>query len=474
MNNVPEGVSKTLAALKKKNSSRLSIKCINNRYYVYSETSEYSKELKRSRILSHYIGRISDGGLFISKKPGRNSTGKLEEEVERLGGKIIWGDKKTMDKRKGGGHIVLSDTDKKIVTCLAMNARMSFAYMSRLVGLPPQTCYARVKGLERRFGIKYITGVDTIKIGYLPFMLFIKFGGTRPSVETLTQIFGGEPRIIFAGLMEGKYDLVALMLVENSSEANIIISMLRADTILRDYDMSWSVTPYIYYYGIVPHSEYFYDKVLSKITWKRAKRGKTRNNSQLLYRQLAVLKELEMDGRVALTEIDRKHSLPKGTARYTYEDLVQRGILSSSSIHVSGLNVKYIAVLILEYTKIADLDKSKHKLLEDIIEQKGLIDKYALIGELGSPNGLILFMPVTDDNDFDMEVDFIRKNINGVRVISCIITKLLTGYVGYRRYDFNYLWRSDRGAYLIRGTKGPTNISNYGRLAPKQINEVVF
>ena len=76
-----------LEQLKKIAKFRLSLKVINNRYYVYEETGEWLKDRKQSRTISKYIGRITENGSFLKKKIRHdNEIEKAEALITEKGG----------------------------------------------------------------------------------------------------------------------------------------------------------------------------------------------------------------------------------------------------------------------------------------------------------------------------------------------------------------------------------------------------
>ena len=64
---------------------------------------------------------------------------------------------------------------------LTMNARMPIEMLAENVGIPPRRAAYLKASLERNLNISYIPDVRLTKIGFLEFMIFVKF--TRGSPE---------------------------------------------------------------------------------------------------------------------------------------------------------------------------------------------------------------------------------------------------------------------------------------------------
>src|SRR5271155_6106732 len=104
---------------------------------------------------------------------------------------------------------------------LSMDGRAALDSIGKKIKLTKHPTYRRVKGLEDRFGIRYLAEIDTEKLGYLKFMIFVKFLDKLPSNDEITAAIKNEPRIQFAAtLTGGEYNLMLYLLVENNSEIN--------------------------------------------------------------------------------------------------------------------------------------------------------------------------------------------------------------------------------------------------------------
>lgn len=463
MNNLPAAVLNTFQKLKKDSDYRLSLKVINNKFYLYRESVGYSRDTGRTRHTSEYLGRIFEDGEFKGKKQNRlGSIERLEDNIRLLGGRIVWDGDPVLDQ---GSNLIkkqaleINEYDKKILTCLSMNCRMSFSKMSKIVGLSPQSVYTRIEKLEKELGVRYVAAIGFIRFWYVPFLIFVKFDEGMPDINKLEAAFRKEPRVHFAGLTNGTYDIIGEILAEDINEANNIVANIRTGQELADCNSLWEVVPYFNFCGFTPHREEFIDKVVKTKVWSRTKVSPKLTDDALSYREFVVLQELNKNCRTEFVKIDNKYSLPQGTSRYTYEKLKKENVISRPTITIKNLNIKYIGVITLQYTNMKAFEKTKNRLASDIIEDVGIIDKYTLVGGLGSPTGIIMFMPIKSDRVFYDEVNRIKDSIEGVKIETSIISTLLVGEFGYRKFDPNYFWELNN--FLAPKLRAPNNRTDY-------------
>jgi len=85
--------------------------------------------------------------------------------------------------------VKLDVKDRKILYQLDLNCRQSLGQIAKKVGLSKQVVDYRIKRLEEKGIIKaYVTVMNTTKLGFYTFRLFIKF--LRPTHETVKEIVG--------------------------------------------------------------------------------------------------------------------------------------------------------------------------------------------------------------------------------------------------------------------------------------------
>ena len=105
----------------------------------------------------------------------------------------------------------LDDIDRRILTALQENARVSNVELADQVGVSPSPCWRRVRDLEQKGVIsRYVTLLAPASIG-LPVSVFVQVSLER-QVETALEEFesavGGWPEVMECYLMTGQFDFL--------------------------------------------------------------------------------------------------------------------------------------------------------------------------------------------------------------------------------------------------------------------------
>lgn len=111
---------------------------------------------------------------------------------------------------------LVSTTDRLLIRLLQQNARMSFAELSRLTGIPESTVRRRVERLQDRNIIRFAMIADAEQLGYdISAMVALRIDISRLDEisETITQ----RSDVVFASFLTGGYDIIAQVLVESQS-----------------------------------------------------------------------------------------------------------------------------------------------------------------------------------------------------------------------------------------------------------------
>ncbi len=459
---MPKKIADGFERLKKENPPRLVLKMINGKYYVYRERGVWLKNLRKNKTLSEYLGRVTDEGAFIKKAlHARNDIGSAKALIEQHGGEIIW------HKREDGEAIAntfqnsdVNQIDLKILTCLSMNARMPVPSIAKLAGINEQTAYARIAVLEKKLGINYLLEFDTEALGFESYLVLIKFEGQLPPVNEIKETLNKEPKVQFAAITKGEYDVIVYVLDEHSTIAQDNLWKMMSETILSKYNARWHMIPYGQTYSSVPLRQEFIEKILARRQWHRRRFVViTPAKEDMLKREFLLLKELNRNAAIDFSEIDKKYRLGQGASRYTYHQLIEEGIIIRPTITLTSLQTKYLSILKTDTINPNEASRTRANLLLDIVEDGQLTNKYSLIGNISIPEGAVMFMNVATEGELEQEIDKLIREWKGVIVSSLIVTDVLIGSLYYRRLDNKY---SRQYATLIRLNKiEPTTPQDY-------------
>ncbi len=484
MDKLPQRIKRTVERLRKERGAYIEVISRGERYYAYESTSRWDKERKRARKVMTYIGRITPAGELIEAKRREKSfmesigrmlppdarhdferirnahpdarIGRIEEDKLHIYGTeqgrekllgvlsskgLVYGYEE-MEREKEA--LKLKDDEEKILTCLSMNARMPVSQIAKIAGIDMNTAYSKTKALEKKLGIRYISEIDVGKLGYEPYIVLIKFDDRMPSVDELREFVTAEPKIQFAAMTKGAYDLIIYLLEENTSKAGYKVWHMRDTAPINRYKATWYISPSAWDHGYMPLRDEFFEKVISGNEWKRSRERPEPGKEELLHRELAVLKELNSNGNIDFSRIDTLYNLGRGAAQYTYHKLKDDGIIIRTTITMESLPIKYIGLIILELESVEEYSTTRAALLTEVIAHKEYLDKYSLVMDIGTPNGVMVFTPIMRDEEMGRTIDYFRDNIKGVKIDDLIATQVLVGSLCYRRFDKTYSVQYDR------------------------------
>lgn len=116
--------------------------------------------------------------------------------------------------------------DRRIIYQLSLNARQSYSQIAKKVGLSPQLVEYKIRRLERLDVITgYYTCIDTSKIGYSIFKIYIKLQNLdeEKEKEMITDL-RNNPNITWVALCDGMWDLYLVIWSKNVFQFNEIFT----------------------------------------------------------------------------------------------------------------------------------------------------------------------------------------------------------------------------------------------------------
>lgn len=437
---LPYLISETVKRLKAENGFYITVRRINGAYYLYKEWPVWDKYRKKQKVMSEYFGSVYEDGTFKKKA----SSHKLNLQnaiklIEDSGGKVLLAEK---NEQSVGAFPEPEGNDKKLITCLTMNSRLTAHKIGEIVGMKESDVYYRLETLEKRFGFEYLAQIFAPPIGYYPYLILIKFTDEKPTLEELKAAIGGEPRVQFSVMAKGEYDVIGYILEESPFMASRTVLKLRTNTVLSKYPSVFYTTPISQRYGYIHIRDEFFDQVLSrKITNK--KNVNAGNLPTLSEREFIVLRELNANGIINFTEIDKKHDLPKGTALYTYGKLRMKEVIVRSTISAENTGIRYFGMIFIQRLDMSKYLRTKDYLSFDLINDDEMLSKYALICDVGAPDMIILILPIRGATSIDQIAGHFREKMEGVNISTAIVTESIVGHLCIRRFDSNYTYYYD-------------------------------
>lgn len=435
---LPDKIKATLERLKKEYKFFVSLKKINGKYYLYKQTSAWNKETKKLKVLSTYLGRILDDGVFIKKEMTK------DDEFENAKAIILaHGGNVSMPNTEYAKFVQTEDEyENKILLALSTDARISITELSKNLGLSYNGTLSKIRKIEEKYQIKY-----TIEYGFLNkfnlhrFLSITKFTENLPNPEEIQKLLEADPRIQLAIWMKGEYQLILFIIASTPTEVETLVYNLRSNIVMNNFPSEWYVSYFTHGFGFIPLRDEFFN-FIKKQVWQRTKETPRKKPDQIFYREYATMRELNSDGLMDFSEIDRRYGLNKGSARHTYYELLKNENIWRITIAMGNPPIKNVAITILKQENINEFNKSKKEyFLHRIEDDNSLLNKYIYTGDIGAPYGILLISPLYFEGELEKIETLLNQIVKGVKINSSLVSKVLVGKFGFRKIDIKQtLW----------------------------------
>ena len=380
-------------------------------------------------MVTFYLGHIDQNGKFIAPLRRKNLTkgaNNLDEYIK----------KRSSSEYREQTAKMENVYENMILKELSSNPRIGIAGIARKAGLPYGTTSYYIKKLERKYNIRY-----TIEPGFLSYFSLSKFFAVarfkdkRPNVEKLQKLLQDNSYVQLAFMARGAYDLFIFFLAKDPFEAEQLVYGIRKSDVLADCTAEWFASYYTQGIGFVPIRDEFMETLKQRV-WHRSKEQPRKAKEQIFLREYATLRELNKDGLIPFTEIDKRYGLKDGSALYTYQQLLKSEMIFRVTITMQNPPIKDTVVFIVKQLNIKKfIDHRKDWLSNALNDDTGPLNKYILEGDIGSPYGLIHVAPSYKDGDIESIEQDLNISVKGAEIETSIITKFLVGNLSYRKLE---------------------------------------
>jgi DNA-binding Lrp family transcriptional regulator len=419
MANLPKEIAECLKRLRKEHAHYVAVKVIKGRHYAFEVMGRWNKERKKNATITNYLGRISPNGTFMPAH--HRNCPPLSSEIRQ----------QTNPEPEPGKY------DGIVLRNLSMNGRMPIDMLAKRMGVSLTSARYHISKIEERYGLRYFADVDIEKLGYLGYFIFVKFRDSMPTAEEIRGIVDDEPHIQLAIMTSGRYDLVLYILAKSHRDVVYFLYELRSKSALNKYQSLWYTTPQYSRSYTIPLRDPFF-RLLEDRIWHRTRERPRPESSDITEREYNVMRELCMNGAIDFARIDGKYGYGKGSSRYAYSKLRQRGIIRRMTITISRPPIKYTAMLFVDFANMVSFDKTRQNLLFETIADGKLMNKYAFAVDIGTPQGYLMVMPVFIEGELALTEGHLMKMIKGVRLRRLIVTENVVGSFCYRNFDPAY------------------------------------
>ncbi len=409
----PDHVEAALAALRKQRGNPVVARAIGGRYYAYEEVEIGEGHARRH--LSRYLGRINaDGSVRAPRRAWRRS-----------------GDAAGIGASQGATGAAEID----LLRIISTDGRATISAIASRLSMSRAAVRYRLRRLEQAYAIKYTLEFMPRPFGLFRYIVLVRFEGSVPRAEEMKRLLSPNPMVQFVALAKGDYHLIIYLLAENTQELDDIIYEMRSSGAFAAHTAHWYVSYITYAYGYVPFRREFVEWLASHV-WKRSRDSPRRRQGQLLPREYNVIKELNEDGSMAFSDIDKKYGMNEGAADYTYGRLKANGMIKRVTITMGKLPHKYAALVLMRQINIERFNKRRADYMRSVLRETGaLLSRYVLVGDTGAPYGILHIAPIFADGELEALKESIRKMTGEVIVDTAVITEFVIGSLGYRYID---------------------------------------
>ena len=338
------------------------------------------------------------------------------------------------------------DIEKKILSILGANARISINDLAGEVHIDKNKTYEIFNSIVEKYGIRFVPeiNIDALwhmefarqarlqtkrsiigeaeemmsNVGFSEYLMQIKFEEKAPNNDELISAAEKEYWIQFLAKTHGNYDALAYIVARPYDDLRYIISKLGAA--LKNYDMEISISKIWPYFGFFP---------LSKSLISQLKLFETYKN---------LLVGLLNAGRKNFSEMGKEFGQGYTQMLYSYDRLYRTNVLRRVTYYETKPNKKAYEAVSIKITNKEKFEKSKEEWYMHIIEQANKGEQlYVYACETIAPFGNFVILAGESTEEIKKEINYISK-LKGVKVSSTHIDQSLIGALGIREFDMRY------------------------------------
>ena len=299
--------------------------------------------------------------------------------------------------------IKLDLKDKKILTLLDEDARLSNSQIAKKVGLSKPAVEYRLRRVEKNKVIfKFYTVIDFTKLRYSQYKIYFKFQNTTLEDEQkIIDYWNKDKNSVWVAQIRGRWDLAVSILARSNFEFGKILSrfmnqfskfILEKDVLLTEYSPIYAreylteTKPAEFVYG-VPSKNYELDEMDKKI-----------------------LKELSKNARINIVDLAEKTNLTRDVINYRLKKLTKEKIIVQYRCYLNLQNLNINHYKIIFRTKNFD-EQSEKGIKSYVTQHKKATQFLKLIGS------------------WDLEIEFETENEDELYKILTDIRKIFSNVI---------------------------------------------
>lgn len=298
--------------------------------------------------------------------------------------------------------IKLDLKDKKILTLLDENSRLSNSQIASKVQLSKPAVEYRIKRFEKNNVIfAYYTIIDFTKLGYSQYKIYFKFQNTAIDDENkMIDYWKKDNNSIWVAQIRGRWDLAVSILAKSNFEFSKILSIflekyskfiLEKDVLLTEY------------------SPIYAREYLAQTNLKEFVYGIPSKIYELDETDAKIIKELSNNARINIVDLAEKTKLSRDIINYRLKKLIKEGIIVQFRcyLNLQNLNINHYKIIFM--TKNFD-EQAEKQIKSYIASHKKATQFLKLIGSWD----LEIEFEIENEDELYKILNEIRKQFSGI------------------------------------------------------------
>ena len=292
--------------------------------------------------------------------------------------------------------------DKKILTLLDENARLSNSQIAKKVKLSKPTIEYRLKRLEKNKVIfSYYTIIDITKMGLSQYKVYFKFQNvTLEDEKKLVRYWVKNKNSVWVGQIRGRWDLSVSLFARSNFEFGKILNdfmnlysrfILEKDVLLTEYSPIYA-------------REYLVETKESQFIY-----GSPKRFYKLDREEVKILRVLAKNSRISIVQLVKESGLTRDTINYRLKKLVRDGIIVQYRCYLNLNKIGINLYKVILGTK--NFDEQSEKLVKDYVGRNKKATQFLKL--IGSWDLEIEFETENEDELYGMLTE-VRKRFSGI------------------------------------------------------------
>lgn len=294
--------------------------------------------------------------------------------------------------------------DKKILTLLDENSRLSNSQIAKKVGLSKPAVEYRIQRFQKNNLIfQYYTVINFTKLGYSQYKIYFKFqNSTLEDEQKIINYWNQNTNSVWVGQIRGRWDLAVSILAKSNFEFGKILNqfmnlfskfILEKDVLLTEYSPIYARE----YLTTTPSSEFTY--------------GIPSQLYSLDETDHKILKELAKNARINIVDLAKKTNLTRDIINYRLKKLKEENIIVQYRCYLNLQNLNINLYKIIFRTK--NFDAKSEKEIKNYITQHKKATQFLKL--IGSWDLEIEFETETEDELYKILTEIRKKFSNIIR-----------------------------------------------------------